>query len=225
MAAMRFDVRPLVTVLTGLVGLVGLGLISGCITGERPTLAEAPLETGDAAVDAVLTRLESGAAATFTASYDVLTRFGDLRSSATVAQEGATRRSITIAAGGTFRFVVDGEATATCDLTAGTCTDTLDPQRVSDTQLAPDFYAAGAAARLRRDAGQRTGPTAAAAETIAGQPATCVTIPVGGAGGQLTSTYCALDAGPLARLDAADVAIDLTTWSPTPDPAAFARPG
>lgn len=212
--------RPLVTVLTGLAGLAGLTLTSGCITGERPTLAEAPLVTGDAAVDAVLTRLEGATAATFTANYEVLTRFGDLQSSATVAQEGAGRRSITIAAGGTFRFVVDGEATATCDLTAGTCSDTIDPQRVSDTQLAPDFYSTGAAARLRRDAGQRTGPTVGATETIAGQPATCVTIPVAGA----QPTYCALDAGPLARLDAADVAIDLTTWSPTPDQAAFSRP-
>jgi hypothetical protein len=35
--------------------------------------------------------------------------------------------------------------------------------------------------------------------------------------------YCALDDGVLARLDAADVAIELTAFSPDPDEQQFAR--
>ena len=38
------------------------------------------------------------------------------------------------------------------------------------------------------------------------------------------STYCALDSGPLARLDAADVVIDMTSYAPEPDETAFTRP-
>jgi hypothetical protein len=190
---------------------------TGCITGERPTLAEGPVATGDAAIDAVLSRLDAASASTFGADYDLLTRFGDLRTEATVAQDGPARRSVTV---GAIRFLTDGATTATCDLDSGTCSDTIDAARISDTQQTPDFYAISAAARLRRDAGVRSGPTVSSTETIAGQPAACVVIPLAGA----ESTYCALDSGALARVDAADVLVELTSWSPTPDPEAFARP-
>ncbi len=52
---------------------------TGCLTGERPTLAEEPVTTGDPAVDDVLARLDAAARATFTADYALLTRFGDLQ--------------------------------------------------------------------------------------------------------------------------------------------------
>ena len=175
------------------------------------------MATGDAAIDAVLSRLEAASASTFGADYDLLTRFGDLRTRATVAQDGSARRSVTI---GRYRFLTDGATTATCDLDAASCSDTIDAARISDTQLTPDFYGISAAARLRRDAGVRSGPTVASTETIAGQPAACVVIPLAGA----ESTYCALDSGALARIDAADVLVELTSWSPTPDPEAFTRP-
>src|SRR5918997_1045504 len=122
---------------------------TGCITGERPTLAEAPVATGDTAIDAILSRLDAASASTFGADYDLLTRFGDLRTTATVAQDGAARRSVTV---GAIRFLTDGARTATCDLDSGACSDTIDAARISDTQLTPDFYAISATARLRRDA-------------------------------------------------------------------------
>lgn len=195
----------------------GVAMGTGCITGERPTLAEGPVATGDAAIDGVLSRLDAASASTFGAEYDVLTRFGELRTKATVDQDGAARRSVTV---GRFRFLTEGGTTATCDLDAGSCSDTIEAARISDTQLTPDFYAISAAARLRRDAAVRSGPTVSSAETIAGQPATCVVVPL--AGGE--STYCALDSGALARIDAADVLIELTSWSATPAPESFTRP-
>ena len=73
------------------------------------------MTTGDAAIDAVLSRLEAASASTFGADYDLLTRFGDLRTTATVAQDGSARRSVTI---GDVRFLTDGATTATCDLDA-----------------------------------------------------------------------------------------------------------
>ena len=65
---------------------------------------------------------------------------------------------------GDVRFLFDGSSMATCDLAAGTCSDTIDADCVSDTGLTPDFYATGAAARLRADAETRTGQTVAAVE-------------------------------------------------------------
>ena len=191
--------------------------LSACFTGERPRLAEGATATGDPAADAVLSRLDAGGQAAFTADYSVVTKFGNVTTPATVVQFGPARRAVTI---GRIRFLVDRADTATCDLDADECSTTIDAARVSDVQLTPDFYAASAATRLRRDTELRAGPTRASIETIAGQPATCVVVTV--TGGE--STYCALDAGPLARLDAADLSIELTAYSPTPDETQFDRP-
>ncbi len=190
--------------------------VTGCVTGDRPTLAETPSTTGDPAVDAVLGRLDASRQATFTADYDVLTRFGDLHSPATVVQSAADRRAVTV---GTVRFIFEGPVTATCEIDTGLCSDRIDAGMISNTQLAPDFYGTSAAARLRRDALARVGATSGSTQTIAGQPATCVSVPVTGS----SSVYCALDDGALARLDAADVAIELTAYSPEPDERRFAR--
>ena len=203
--------------------LVGFGAaivvvvgVSGCFTGERPTLAEAPTMTGDPATDAVLERLDAASTAVFSADYDVLTRFGGVTRPASVVQAGPARRSVTV---GSIRFLVDDTTTATCDLDTDVCTDTLDLARISDSQLAADFYARSAATRLRRDANARTGDTVASTVELAGQSATCVAIPLSAS----TETYCALDNGPLARIDAADVRIELTAHSDVVDESKFAR--
>jgi hypothetical protein len=201
----------------GAFALAAAAALSACFTGERPHLAQGATNTGDAAVDAVLSRLDAADDARFTADYRVLTKFGDISSSATVAQAGPARRAVTIRR---TRFVVDGADTATCDLDAGSCSDTIDAQRVSDLQLTPDFYGSSPAARLRRDAGLRAGRTTPSSETIAGQRATCVEVPVNGG----ASTYCALDSGALARLDAADLMIELSRYSPKVTEAQLRRP-
>jgi len=188
--------------------------LAGCFTGERPTLADGPAMSGDPAVDAVLQRLDAARTSTFSVGYDVLTRFGDKRTAVTVVQAGPARRVITV---GHIKFVVDDTAAATCDLDTSACSTTIDAARISDTQLAPDFFATSAAIRLRRDAAARIAPAAGSTEPIAGQQATCVAVPVTGS----TETYCALDGGPLARLDAADLRIDLTSWSAAVDEAQF----
>jgi hypothetical protein len=195
-------------------GVAITAALSGCFTGERPRLAEGASTTGDPAADAVLSRLDAAADATFTAEYSVVTKFGNLTTPATVVQAGPARRAVTI---GRIRFIIDGADTATCDLDTDECSTTIDAARVSNVQLTPDFYAASAAAKLRRDTELRAGPTRASTETIAGQPATCVVVTT--TGGE--STYCALDAGPLARVDAADHSIELTEYSPTADEAQF----
>jgi hypothetical protein len=197
---------------------VGITLIlSGCFTGERPRLVEGASSTGVPAADAVLSRLEAAGQTTFTGDYTVLTRFGSITTPVTVVQTGPARRAVTV---GDVRFIVDGPDTSTCDLATSTCSPTIDVARISDIQLTPDFYAASAATRLRRDTELRAGPTRASTETIAGQPATCVVVPT--TGGE--STYCALDSGPLARLDAADLSIDLTRFRPRADQSQLEPP-
>ncbi|MET0325403.1 MAG: hypothetical protein ABW219_09290 [Ilumatobacteraceae bacterium] len=190
--------------------------LTGCFTGDRPTLADRPETTGDGATDAVLALLDQSRAATFTAGYDVLTRFGGLQTPATVVQASPDRRSVTV---GDVRFIFDGSSTATCLLDTAACSDTIDAGQISDTQLAPDFYGSSAAARLRRDVAARLDATTASTEVIAGETATCVAIPLPNS----SSTYCALDSGVLARLDAADVVIGLTSYAAAPDESQFAR--
>jgi len=207
--------RRLVMLGVAIVAAVGL---SGCFTGPRPTLAEAPQTTGDPAADAVLERLDRAGAAVFSADYDVLTRFGGVERAVSDAQAGPARRSVTV---GSIRFLVDDSTTATCDLETDVCTDTLDVARISDSQLSTDFYARSAATRLRRDADARTGATTGSTVDIAGQVATCVAIPLSAS----TETYCALDSGPLARIDAADVSLELTAYTAVADESQFARTG
>jgi hypothetical protein len=191
--------------------------LSACFTGERPRLAEGASTTGDPAADAVLSRLDAADEAPFTADYTVVTKFGSITTPATVVQAGPARRAVTI---DQIRFLVDGADTATCDLDTGVCSTTIDAARVSNVQLTPDFYASSAAAKLRRDTELRAGPTRASTETIAGQPATCVVVTT--TNGE--STYCALDVGPLARLDSADHSIELTEYSPTADETQLEQP-
>ena len=204
-------------VVFGIAIVVAVGL-SGCFTGERPTLAEAPTMTGDPATDAVLQRLDTADAAVFSGDYDVLTKFGDVSRPASVVQAGPARRSVTV---GSIRFLIDDATTATCDLETDVCTDTIDVARISDSQLSTDFYARSAATRLRRDAAARTGDTIASTVVVAGQTATCVAIPLASS----TETYCALDSGPVARIDAADVRIELTAYSAVADEAKLTPTG
>ena len=202
--------RPTAVLAAGVAALA----LAGCFTGDRPTLAEGPEMTGVPAVDAVLERLDHASRARFTARYDVLTRYGGLEREATVVQASPSRRSVTV---GDVRYIIDGSSTATCDLPTGTCSDTIHENRISDSMLSIDFYASSAARRLRRDAAARVGRVEGSTIEIAGTRAACVSIPLTSS----TETYCALDNGPLARLDAADLRIELTDYSPAPDESAF----
>ena len=146
------DRRPTRPWLGGLLPLaatlaVAVGM-SGCFTGERPTLADEPT-TGSPAVDAVVERVRSLGDAVYTASYDVVTTFDNTTTPVRASQSGTSRRSLTI---GDVRYLVDGPSTRTCTVSTGECTDTIDAARVSDVQMTPDFFGTSLAARLRHDA-------------------------------------------------------------------------
>ncbi len=196
--------------------------LAGCLTGERPSFTAEPFppgsSSGDPAIDQVLNLLDATNEGPYTANYDVLTKFGNISRPASVAI-AAARRSVTV---GGVRFISDNGSSQTCILDATEpCTSTIDPARISDTQITPDFYATDAAKRLRRSAVARIGPPVSHVEEIAGQSATCVDVPVPGG----TAVFCALPNGPLARLDDGAVLVNLTQFAPALDESLFATSG
>jgi len=196
-----------------------LVLLAGCFTGARPSVTTEPFApgttSGDPAVDAVLKQLDAVNPGPYTADYTVLTKFGNTSRPAQVAVTPPANRSVTV---GDVRFLNVAGTTQTClKNKPDQCSKTIDPQRISDSQITPDFYARDAAKRLRRSAIARIGTPIAHNDQIAGQPATCVDIPVTGG----VTTYCALTNGPLARLEDGAVSINLTQFSNDADPASF----
>ncbi|MGB8861717.1 MAG: hypothetical protein WCC60_20855 [Ilumatobacteraceae bacterium] len=196
-------------------------LLTGCFTGKRPHFNDDPFPagstTGDAAIDAVLLKLDTVPTGPATAAYSVLTKFGNITNQAVVTLDAGSR-SVTI---GNVRFIQTAAAAATCT-EDGTvpCTTTLDAARVSDIGVTIDFYSSEAATRLRRDSRAMIAPTISHVETIAEQAAICVDVPLAGG----VAVYCALDSGLVARMDDGDVAVNLTMFNPTADPARLVVP-
>ena len=162
--------------------------------------------TGDPAVDAVLAAPRRRPHERRSrADYDVLTRFGDMHTAGDrrAGRPGPPRRSpsATSASSSTTR------QTATCDLdTRRARTPSTPPASATRSWLPTSTR------RARRSACAATPPPASAprwhrprrSPVSRRRASTCRCT---GA----TETYCALDGGPLARLDAADVRIELTS--------------
>jgi FlaG/FlaF family flagellin (archaellin) len=198
-------------------------LLAGCFTGPRPYFGDTNAfppgsVTGDTAIDAVLTLFDAVSIGPATATYSVLTKFGNTTHPATVVLTPG-KRAITI---GNIRYVQTETTANTCTQDNSVpCVTGFDPQRISDIGITVDFYAADTAKRLRRDAQAKLGPAIASQATIAGQPATCVDITLPGG----VATYCSLANGMLAKLDDGDVQITLTAYGAAADPVAFQLPG
>jgi hypothetical protein len=204
--------RPGAIGVTALFAVIVVGM-SGCFTGERPTLAHEP-STGSVAVDAVIDRVNGLGDAVYTADYDVVTTFDNTTTLVRASQSGVSRRSLTI---GDVRYLVDGSSTQTCTVSTGECIANIDASRVSDVQMTPDFFGTSLSARLRSDAEAAVDEPTASTEQIVGQTATCTSIPVEGA----TNTYCVLDNGVLARLEAGDLIVTMTAYEPGADASLF----
>ena len=219
MAAPRQHHQPGGRLRHAVVGALATAIaLTACATGQRPSFeADQPAltPTGDAAVDAVLERLDAVGIEQFTADYAILTRLGGLNSTATVVQADNSRRSVTV---NDIRFLNGTGNAATCNLTTAECEAVINDARVSDVQLSHDFYGPSMARRLRVDAGRRIGDTTGYEITQADRQALCVDVPVSGG----TKVYCALGNGVLARYDGADLFIELTGVSDVPDETKFA---
>ena len=192
-------------------------LLHGQTTIGRHDPFPAPSSTGDPAIDQVLTQLDVNNPGPYTADYTVLTKFGNTTRTASVAVDQG-RRSVTV---GNVRFLTFDNVSQTCPLDGSApCSTSIDPARISDTQITPDFYAVDAAKRLRRDARVARSPRRCrmwrASPASRRRVSTC---PLTGG----TSIFCVLSkGGPLARLDDAAVSIDLTQYVPVADQSLFA---
>jgi len=188
---------------------VALVALTGCFTGERPSLApETSIE--DEAVQTVLDRFDRADSLDFIATYDIIPSSTGETTQATVAQLGGQRR-VKI---GDVEFITDGTVARTCREGIDECEDFLDDARVSNLNITHTFWGAAFRTRLELDAARRIGPSAGDTTTIAGQPAVCVDVIVPSiASSSGTVLYCALDAGILARYFGADVSIEMTSFS------------
>lgn len=198
-------------------------LLTACATGERPYFADtAPFNsatpTGDAAIDAVLQKLDSVTAGPVTAAYDILQKFGNTHTAAVVALQPG-KRALTF---GNVKMIQTETAAVTCTVDGSApCEDGFLDQRISDTGVTYAFYAEKAAVKLRRLAIDKVGPATASTEQIAGQNTTCVTVPVSGG----TAIFCALDDGMLAKQDDASVLVTLQLYGTSVDENTFVLPG
>jgi hypothetical protein len=145
----------------------------------------------------------------------VTRKLGPNETTATVVQDG-DKRSVTV---GDVRFLHDGDD-QTCVLSAKTCEPGTLDARISDYSIGSAFWASAPARALRVSVSRRAGPIVPSSQTIAGQPAECVDVPVGLG----VEHYCALAQGPIARWDTAAISVELTAFSPTADQSAFSPP-
>ncbi len=194
-------------------------LLSGCFTGQRPTLNAPPpggdvgQTSGDSNADAVLKLLEPKPTVGFTARYSITRYFGGVVTDATVTDDAVSRRSVTI---GGVRYL-STDVDQTCQVSTGQCEPGLVEARTSDVGAYSGFDRLDPSKRLRTAVSRKAGPSTPSTEVIAGLAATCVTVPVG-AGGE---TYCALATGGLARWNGADLDVELTGYEGVATEALF----
>lgn len=207
--------HPLVV---GAAALVTSLLLGGCFTGDRPSFVEASNEpTGDAAVDDIVSLLDSPDSGTFTATYEITAKYGGAKFPATISRDDG-RLSITI---GDVRYLSTSAGTQTCTVSTGACTDGFDDAKISDTGVLHTFAKESAAGRLRREAATKTGPGETYQATVGEQQVNCVRVV--GAGG--TTQFCALPSGWLALEDVAEVNVTLQSLTATATEALFSPSG
>lgn len=184
-------------------------LLTGCFTGQRPTLivdSTVP-PVSDVLAQNVIAILEITPSASFTVSYEIVTKYGDIHTAASMAFDPALGVSITIAEV-RYIYAADG-TTQTCSTITGACTPGIDESRVSDRQLVSTIFKSSAIERIRQDTRVAVGSAVASVSTIVENQTSCIAIPVVDANGAAQSkTYCVfIDLGVIASLDAADIAI------------------
>lgn len=188
-------------------------VLGGCALGPRPTLTD-ERQVDDAAIDAVIERLDSATAATFTAVYTITPTVAGAATTTATVRHSATETYTVFAVGATVTVeyvTTDGEQ-QTCAAGRTECVvGTLDESRISDLAVSSSFWGPSTAQKIRVDSGRNLADAVASTETLAAQPAACAEIPVGGLA--IAVEYCALDAGPLGAYRGADTMIELVSYT------------
>lgn len=200
-------------------------LLTGCMTGQRPTLGAAVdtsrslsrQATGVEVVDAVVMPLEATVGLTYTATYTIAPTNATPAVDALVSQQ-PNQRSVTI---GDIRFLHGAAGDVTCNLSTKTCESGLLDQRVSNIPGASStFDRASPSARIRAATPGTKATVFASTEAFESQTTTCVNFP----SGKAADSFCIVPTGQLARAEHTDANITLKTLVTEADPAAFTRP-
>ena len=180
--------------------LFAAALLTGsCSSGGSPR---------DASIDSILHKLDAVSSTSFTATYRLTRKLGNVTAEARVTQR-PPRVAIVI---GNVKFL-DGDVQRTCDRTTGRCEPGILAQRVSDVSAGIGFYGPTAATQIRVASNSWFGTTGSRA--IAGQAASCVSVGDG--------TYCVLASGVVALIDRPDVRVELTSYVGNADSALLAN--
>jgi hypothetical protein len=196
---------------------IGALVLSGCFTGERPTLMPEITvpAVSDTAIQEVIAILNSTPTSNFTIAYEVVTKFGDLHTAATLAFNPSLGTSITIAEV-RYIYLANG-TTLTCSTITSDCAPGIDESRVSDRQLVSTIFKKATTERMQQDARVAVGSAVASDEVIVDNNASCSAIPVvDGNGATQSKTYCAFtDLGVVASMDTADLTITALSFTAT----------
>jgi hypothetical protein len=196
---------------------IGALVLSGCFTGERPTLMPEITvpAVSDTAIQEVIAILNSTPTSNFTIAYEVVTKFGDLHTAATLAFDPSLGTSITIAEV-RYIYLANG-TTLTCSTITSDCAPGIDESRVSDRQLVSTIFKKATTERMQQDARVAVGSAVASDEVIVDNNASCSAIPVvDGNGATQSKTYCAFtDLGVVASMDTADLTITALSFTAT----------
>ena len=169
----------------------------------------------DTAIQEVIAILNSTPTSNFTIAYEVVTKFGDLHTAATLAFDPSSGTSITIAEV-RYIYLVNG-TTLTCSTITSDCAPGIDESRVSDRQLVSTIFKKATTERMQQDARVAVGSAVASDEVIVDNNASCSAIPVvDGNGATQSKTYCAFtDLGVVASMDTADLTITALSFTAT----------
>jgi len=169
----------------------------------------------DTAIQEVIAILNSTPTRNFTVAYEVVTKFGDLHTAATLAFDPSFGTSITIAEV-RYIYLANG-TTLTCSTITSDCAPGIDESRVSDRQLVSTIFKKATTERMQQDARVAVGSAVASDEVIVDNNASCSAIPVVDRNGATQSkTYCAFtDLGVVASMDTADLTITALSFTAT----------
>ena len=187
--------------------------LGGCALGPRPTVTD-ERRVDDAAIEAVLTRLDAADAATFTAVYSVASTKEGIAPAEVTVTHSPNRSRVVFATGGevTEAYLTDDGEQRTCKAGETECVPGLDEARISNLGITSSFWGPSSAAKLRADGNRSVADANARTASLADQTATCTTVDVGSATVAAVE-YCALDTGPLAAYRGADAMIEIVSYT------------